>query len=92
VLNKEFRRLLPRLGHQSAVWAVAYRLCRVVCKILHGEVRFIEEGQEPDPWPKSKRAQMLARVLRKLGYEVTLAPINLPPPNRNVVMIFDGAL
>ena len=30
-----FRRLLPRLGYQSAIWAVAHRLCRVVWKILH---------------------------------------------------------
>ena len=25
-----FRRLLPRLGYQSAIWAIAHRLCRVV--------------------------------------------------------------
>ena len=23
-----FRRLLPRLGYQSAIWAIAHRLCR----------------------------------------------------------------
>jgi transposase len=28
-----FRRLLPRLGYQSAIWAIAHRLCRVVWKI-----------------------------------------------------------
>ena len=72
-----FRRLLPRLGYQSAVWAVARRLCRVVWKILHEGVRFIEQGQEPDPRAKKQRAQMLARALRKLGYEVTLTPITL---------------
>ena len=71
-----FRRLLPRLGYQSAVWAVAHRLCRLVWKILHEGVRFIEQGCEPDPRTKKKRAQMLARALRKLGYEVTITPIN----------------
>jgi transposase len=71
-----FRRLLPRLGYQSAVWAVAHRLCRVVWKILHDGVRFIEQGREVDPRERKKRAQMLARALRKLGYEVTLTPIN----------------
>ena len=71
-----FRRLLPRLGYQSAIWAVAHRLCRVVWKILHEGVRFIEQGHEPDPRAKKKRAQMLARALRKLGYEVTITPIN----------------
>jgi len=34
-----FRRLLPRLGYQSAVWAIAHRLCRLVWKILHEGVR-----------------------------------------------------
>jgi transposase len=75
-----FRRLLPRLGYQSAIWAVAHRLCRVVWKILHEGVRFIEQGREPDPRAKKKRAQMLARALRKLGYEVTITPINLLSP------------
>lgn len=35
-----FRRLLPRLGYQSAIWAVAHRLCRLVWKILHEGARF----------------------------------------------------
>jgi transposase len=71
-----FRRLLPRLGYKSAIWAVAHRLCRVVWKILHEGVGFIEQGCEPDPQSKKKRAQMLARAFRKLGYEVAITPIN----------------
>jgi transposase len=71
-----FRRLLPRLGYQSAIWAVAHRLCRVVWKILQEGVRFIEQGHEVGPREKKKRAQMLARALRKLGYEVTITPTN----------------
>jgi len=63
--------------YQSAIWAVAHRLCRVVWKILHEGVRFIEHGVEPDPKAKNKRARMLARALRKLGYEVAITPINL---------------
>jgi hypothetical protein len=51
-----FRRLLPRLGYQSAIWAVAHRLCRTVRKILHEGVRFIEQSVEPDPKAKKKRA------------------------------------
>jgi hypothetical protein len=53
------------------------RLYRMVRKILHEGVRFIEQGIGPDPKAKKKRAQMLARALRKLGYEVTITPINL---------------
>jgi hypothetical protein len=37
-------------------------------------VRFIEQGREPDPRARKKRAQMLARALRKLGYEVRSHP------------------
>ncbi len=44
-----FRRLLPRLGYKSAIWAIAHRLCRVVWKILHEGVRYIEQGSESDP-------------------------------------------
>jgi transposase len=29
-----FRRLLPRLGYNCAIWAIAHRLCRLVWKIL----------------------------------------------------------
>ena len=28
-LQAVFRRLLPRLGYQSAIWAIAHRLCRL---------------------------------------------------------------
>src|SRR5579864_6694152 len=75
-----FRRLMPRLGYKSAIWAIAHRLCRVVWKILHEGVRYIEQGREVGPREKKQRAQMLARALRKLGYEVTITPINQLAP------------
>ena len=71
-----FRRLLPRLGYKSAIWAIAHRLCRVVWKILHDGVRFIEQGTESDPRVRKHRAQVLTRALRKLGYDVVINPIN----------------
>ena len=40
----------------------------------------MEQGAEVGPQEKKKRAQMLARALRKLGYEVTLTPINQLAP------------
>jgi len=43
---------------------------------LHEGVRFIEQDHEVGPREKKKRAQMLARALRKLGYELTITPIN----------------
>ena len=75
-----FRRLLPRLGYKSAIWAIAHRLCRVVWKILHDGVRYIEHGREAGPREKKQRTQMLARALRKLGYEVTITPISQLAP------------
>ena len=69
-----FRRLLPRLGYKSAIWAIAHRLCRLVWKILHEHVAFLEQGNEPSPRQKRQRAQRLLRSLRRLGYEVTLTP------------------
>lgn len=71
-----FRRLLPRLGYQSAIWAIAHRLWRLAWKILHEGVRFIERDCEADPRAKKQRAQMLVRALRKLGYQVTITPLN----------------
>jgi transposase len=70
-----FRRLLPRLGYKSAIWAVAHRLCRVVWKVLHDKVQFVEQGSEPDLSTKRRRAQKLAQSLRKLGYAVELKPL-----------------
>jgi transposase len=74
-----FRRFLPRLGYKQALWAVAHRLCRLVWKILHEGVRFVEQGTQRDPKARKKRAQALAHALRKLGYKVDLTPLNPAP-------------
>ncbi|HUV97699.1 MAG TPA: IS110 family transposase [Acidobacteriaceae bacterium] len=70
-----FRRLLPRLGYQSAIWAIAHRLCRLAWKILHEGVHYIEQGSEPDPAARKRRAKDLARALRRLGYDVVISPL-----------------
>ena len=38
-------------------------------------MRFIEQGHEVGPREKTKRGQMLARALRKLGYEVIMKEV-----------------
>lgn len=76
-----FRRLLPRLGYQSAIWAIAHRLCRVVWKILHEGARFIEQGSEPDAHTKKKRARVLVQALRRLGYDVAITATHLATQN-----------
>lgn len=70
-----FRRFLPRLHYAGAVWAIAHRLGRLVWKILHDGVRYVEQGQETTPQAKKRRAQRLTQALRKLGYSVALTPL-----------------
>lgn len=67
-----FRRLLPRLGYKSAVWAIAHRLCRLVWKILHEGIRYIEQSIEAQPMLLIQRTKALARQLRKFGYNVQI--------------------
>ncbi len=74
-----FRRLLPRLGYKSAVWAIAHRLCRLVWKILHRGIRYVEQGIGVEPKLLIYRAQSLAKQLRKFGYNVQITPANRAP-------------
>lgn len=69
-----YRRLVPRLGHLKAIWAVAHRLCRLIWKILHEGVRYEEHGTRPNPKAVRQRTNRLIRELRRLGYEVQLKP------------------
>ena len=55
--------------------AIAHRLCRLIWKILHDGISYIKQGAEPTPQAKKLRAKKLTQALRKLGYQVTLAPI-----------------
>jgi transposase len=74
-----FRRLLPRLGYKGAIWAVAHRLCRLVWKILHERVQYVEQGSEPNPKAKQQRARKLVQNLRRLGYQVDIQPLTIDP-------------
>jgi hypothetical protein len=74
-----FYRLLPKLERNGAIWAVAHRLGRVLWKIFHDGVRYIEYGHETTPQAKKRRAQRLAKALRHLGYDVTLTLRNPHP-------------
>lgn len=71
-----FRRLLPRLGYKSAIWAIAHRLCRLVWKILHEGIHYIEQGIESEPILLIHRTKALARQLRKFGYNVQITTDN----------------
>ena len=71
VFQSLYRRLRPKLGHNKAIWAVAHRLCRLVWKILHQGVAYIEYGHQRDAQALHYRLARLARQLRAFGYQVT---------------------
>jgi transposase len=73
-----FRRFLPRLHYNGAIWAIAHRLGRLVWKILHDGVTYVEHGLESDPASQKRRARKMVQALRKLGYTVALTPIPEP--------------
>jgi hypothetical protein len=68
-----YRRLVPRLGHNQAIGAIAHRLCRLIWMILHQGVRYEERGPEVNQRAKRKRTVRMIRELRNLGYQVEAA-------------------
>lgn len=69
-----FRRWIARLGYNAAIWAIAHKLCRVVWKILHDNVHYVEQGEESSPKTKRQRAQKMIKALRNMGYSVLITP------------------
>jgi hypothetical protein len=74
-----FRRWLPRLGYKKAVWAIAHRLCRLIWKVLHEGVRYVERGVAANPKNVKERRRRLVAELRRLGYQVELTPLVSQP-------------
>jgi transposase len=75
IFELTFSRLLPRLGYQQAIWAIAHRLCRVLWVILHEGVRYEERGPAVSAKSKRTRAARMVRELKKLGYRVEGGPL-----------------
>jgi transposase len=73
-----FKRLSVRLGYAKAVWAIAHRLCRLIWKVLHEGVRYVEHGPAVTALTLKRRKQRLVTQLKKLGYSVQLTPITAP--------------
>jgi len=65
-----FRRLLPRLGFQQAIWAIAHRLTRLIWKILHQGVRYEEHGPAVNQKSRAARTTKMIKELKNLGYRV----------------------
>ena len=74
-LQLVFRRLAARMHYNKALWAIAHRLCRLIWKVLHEGVHYIEYGVAPTPLLLKRRRQRLVTQLRQLGYQVTLTPV-----------------
>jgi transposase len=78
-LNVLFHRWLPRMGYKKAIWSIAHRLCRLIWKVLHDEVRYIEKGLEKNPKALKERRRRLVADLQRLGYHVELTPATPSP-------------
>jgi len=65
-----YRRLVPRLGHNKTIGAIAHRMCQLIWIVLHTGVRYEERG--PAVCEKSRRVRTarMIRTLRNLGYRV----------------------
>lgn len=75
-----YRRYVPRLGHKQTIGVMAHRLCRLIWKILHQEVRYEERGPAVKQKSKQNRAARMIRELRSLGYRVELAKTQSAAP------------
>lgn len=65
-----YRRMVPRLGHNQAIGAIAHRQCRLIWLILHEGVRYEERGPGLSKRSKQLRTWKMIRELRKLGYQI----------------------
>jgi len=67
-----YRRYVIRLGHNQTIGIIAHRLCRLVWKILHQDIRYQERGPAVSKKSKQNRAARMIRELRTLGYRIEL--------------------
>jgi len=69
------RKLLPRLGYKSAIWAIAHRLCRLLWILLRKAVRYQERGTAVSAKSQRARTARMIKELRKLGYRIEAGPL-----------------
>ena len=50
-----FRRLSSRMSYNKAIWAIAHRLCRLIWKVLHDNVHYVEHSLAPSPIALKRR-------------------------------------
>ena len=59
--------------------AIGHRLCRLIWKILHRGIRYVEHGLALTPLMVKRRRQRLVAQLRSLDYQVALTPLTPNP-------------
>jgi len=74
-----YRRLVPRLGHNQTIGAIAHRLCRLIWMILHQGIRYEERGRAVHERSKRVRTARMIRELRRFGYRVEPLTVQLNP-------------
>ena len=67
-----YRRLVPRLGHNKTIGAIAHRICQLIWMILNKGVRYEERGPAACERSKRVRTSRMIWTLPKLGYRVEL--------------------
>jgi transposase len=72
-----YRRMVPRLGHNQTIGAIAHRQCRLIWLILHEGVHYEERGSGLSKRSKQLRTWKMIRELRNLGYQIE-PPISEP--------------
>jgi transposase len=80
IFEMVYGRLVPRLGHNQTIGAIAHRLCRLIWKILHQEVRYDERGPAVSKRSLQNRTTKMIRQLRSLGYRVELVTSRTASP------------
>jgi len=77
-LGEKFRRLARRRGKKRAAVAVARTILVIVYHLMRDGTRFIERGADFfDQLKPQSTQQWLTRRLERLGYKVTLEPIEV---------------
>jgi transposase len=79
-LESLYRRLVPRIGPQKAIWAVAHRLCRILWMILHQGIPYQEKGHPTVTAQVIQRRQRRIRAeFAKHGFQVQFIPLPAQP-------------
>jgi transposase len=92
-LAARFRRIRSRCGEQKAVMAVAHQLLTIIFHIVRDGTVYKELGASHyHRQNKPKVTRRLVDRLQKLGYSVTLQPIEPPPTVTETVVVCEPAV